>query len=48
MALQTACDALDSWRSEDEAEFRSYLTPDIGEELARQLRRENGLASVGF
>lgn len=40
MALQTACDALDSWSSEDEAEFRSYLTPDIGEELARQLRRE--------
>lgn len=40
MASQAACDALDNWTSEDEAEFISYLTPDIGDELARQLRRE--------
>lgn len=40
MASQAACDALDSWTSEDEAEFRLRLTPDIDENLARQLRRE--------
>jgi len=40
MASKAACDALDSWTSEDEAEFRLRLTPDIDENLARQLRRE--------
>ena len=40
MASQAACEALDSWTSEDEAEFRLHLTPDIDEDLARQLRRE--------
>lgn len=40
MASQAACDALDNWTSEDEEEFRLYLTSDIGDDLARQLRRE--------
>jgi len=40
MASQAACDALDSWTSEDEADFHLHLTPDIDENLARQLRRE--------
>lgn len=40
MASQAACDALDNWSSEDEEEFRSFLTSGISDDLARQLRRE--------
>jgi len=39
-AAQVACDALDNWSIEDEADFRGSLSPDIDEKTARQLRRE--------
>jgi hypothetical protein len=39
-ASRAAYNALDDWSAEDEADFRSRLTPDIDEETARNLRRE--------
>jgi hypothetical protein len=39
-ASQAACDALDNWSAEDEADFRAHLSPDIDEDIARNLRRE--------
>lgn len=39
-ASQAACDALDNWSAEDEADFRARLAPDIDEDIARNLRRE--------
>lgn len=39
-ALQAACDALDNWGAEDEAEFRARLSSDIDENTAQNLRRE--------
>jgi hypothetical protein len=38
-ASQAACDALDNWSAEDEADFRAHLSPDIDEDRAK-LRRE--------
>ncbi len=37
---QAARDALDDWSADDEADFRSRLTPGIDAEIARNLRRE--------
>lgn len=39
-ASQAARDALDDWNDEDEADFRSRLTPGVDAETARHLRRE--------
>lgn len=39
-ASQAACDALDNWSAEDEADFRACLTPEINEDTAQNLRRE--------
>jgi len=39
-ASQAARDALDDWNDEDEADFRSHLTPGVDAETARHLRRE--------
>ena len=39
-ASQAARNALDDWNDEDEADFRSRLTPGVDAETARHLRRE--------
>ena len=39
-ASRAARDALDDWNDEDEADFRSRLTPGVDAETARHLRRE--------
>lgn len=39
-ASQAACDALDMWTAEDEAEFRVRLLPGTDKETAQNLRRE--------
>jgi len=39
-ASQAACEALDNWSADDEADFRAHLMSDIAPETAQQLRRE--------
>ena len=39
-ASQAACEALDNWSANDEADFRAHLMSDIAPETAQQLRRE--------